>query len=442
MQIVSDFQKAKTALRRIPFDFGDVPSEVKQRIKEAFLEELTPEETVRRIIAAVRDKGDSALVDYTKSIDGIELKSVEVSVEERHDAYGKVDKELITALTTAAEQVRSFHQVQLRHCHKEFMEGRVGQIVRPLERVGIYVPGGTASYPSTVLMTAIPARVAGVGEIILTTPPKEGGKVSPATLVAADIAGVDRIFKVGGAQGIAALAYGTRSIPKVDKVCGPGGLFVTIAKRLVFGTVAIDSLAGPTETIILADDFASQTLCSADLLAQAEHDVMASAILITTSPRLAQEIDREVTRQTEGLERAHVTLRSLEKSGLIIVVTDMQQAIDLVNTYAPEHLSLMVRDASSYIDKIHNAGAIFVGENSTEVLGDYVAGPSHVMPTMGSARFSSPLGVGDFLKITSVVSLSDEDVKSLGPSAVKIATAEGLTAHARAMALRLKKGRA
>ena len=442
MQIVSDFQKAKTALRRIPFDFGDVPSEVKQRIKEAFLEELTPEEAVRRIIAAVRDKGDSALVDYTKSIDGIELKSVEVSVEERHDAYGKVDKELIKALTTAAEQVRSFHQVQLRHCHKEFMEGRVGQIVRPLERVGIYVPGGTASYPSTVLMTAIPARVAGVGEIILTTPPKEGGKVSPATLVAADIAGVDRIFKVGGAQGIAALAYGTRSIPKVDKVCGPGGLFVTIAKRLVFGTVAIDSLAGPTETIILADDFASQTLCAADLLAQAEHDVMASAILITTSPRLAQEIDREVTRQTEGLERAHVTLRSLEKSGLIIVVTDMQQAIDLVNTYAPEHLSLMVRDASSYIDKIHNAGAIFVGENSTEVLGDYVAGPSHVMPTMGSARFSSPLGVGDFLKITSVVSLSDEDVKSLGPSAVKIATAEGLTAHARAMALRLKKGRA
>jgi histidinol dehydrogenase len=442
VQIVSDFQKAKTALRRIPFDFGDVPSEVKQRIKEAFLEELTPEEAVRRIIAAVRDKGDSALVDYTKSIEGIELKSVEVNVEERHDAYGKVDKELITALTTAAEQVRSFHQVQLRHCHKEFMEGRVGQIVRPLERVGIYVPGGTASYPSTVLMTAIPARVAGVGEIILTTPPKEGGKVSPATLVAADIAGVDRIFKVGGAQGIAALAYGTRSIPKVDKVCGPGGLFVTIAKRLVFGTVAIDSLAGPTETIILADDFASQTLCAADLLAQAEHDVMASAILITTSPRLAQEIDREVTRQTEGLERAHVTLRSLEKSGLIIVVTDMQQAIDLVNTYAPEHLSLMVRDASSYIDKIHNAGAIFVGENSTEVLGDYVAGPSHVMPTMGSARFSSPLGVGDFLKITSVVALSDEDVESLGPSAVKIATAEGLTAHARAMALRLKKGRA
>ena len=442
MQIISDFKNAKAALRRTTFDFGDVPSEVKQRIKESFLEELTPEEVVSRIISAVRDNGDAALVEYTKLIDGIELKSLEVSVEERRNAYGKVDKELIAALNTAAEQVRSFHQVQLRHSYKEFMEGGVGQIVRPLERVGIYIPGGTASYPSTVLMTAIPARVAGVGEIILTTPPKEGGEVPPSTLVAADIAGVDRIFKVGGAQGIAALAYGTQSIPKVDKVCGPGGLFVTIAKRMVFGAVAIDSLAGPTETIILADDFASKTLCAADLLAQAEHDVMASAILITTSPRLAEEVDREVTRQIEGLERAHVTLRSLDERGLIIVVADIQQAIDLVNSYAPEHLSLMVRDASSYIEKIHHAGAIFVGENSTEVLGDYVAGPSHVMPTMGSARFSSPLGVGDFLKITSVISLSDEDVEALGPAAVKIATAEGLTAHARAMALRLKKGRA
>ena len=292
MQIISDFKNAKAALRRTTFDFGDVPSEVKQRIKESFLEELTPEEVVSRIISAVRDNGDAALVEYTKLIDGIELKSLEVSVEERRNAYGKVDKELIAALNTAAEQVRSFHQAQLHYSCKEFMEGGVGQIVRPLERVGIYVPGGTASYPSTVLMTAIPARVAGVGEIILTTPPKEGGEVPPSTLVAADIAGVDRIFKVGGAQGIAALAYGTQSIPKVDKVCGPGGLFVTIAKRMVFGAVAIDSLAGPTETIILADDFASKTLCAADLLAQAEHDVMASAILITTSPNLAQEMNR------------------------------------------------------------------------------------------------------------------------------------------------------
>ncbi|MQY55387.1 MAG: histidinol dehydrogenase, partial [Dehalococcoidia bacterium] len=323
---------------------------------------------------------------------------------------------------------------------KEFMEGGLGQIVRPLERVGIYVPGGTACYPSTVLMTAIPARVAGVEEIILTTPPGEGGEVPKATLVAADIADVDRVFKVGGAQAIAALAYGTESIPRVDKVCGPGGLFVTLAKRMVYGAVDIDGLYGPTETVILADDSATPAHCAADLLAQAEHDLLATAILITTSSRLAQEVDREVARQLEGLERVQIAHRSLEERGHIIVVADMEQAIELINLYAPEHLSLMVRDASSYIEKIRNAGAIFIGENSPEVLGDYVAGPSHVMPTGGTARFSSPLGVSDFLKLTSIVSLSDGDLQKLGPAAATIARVEGLTAHARAAELRLKKG--
>jgi histidinol dehydrogenase len=442
VQIISDFQTAKDMLQRATLEFGEIPLEVKRRIKEAFSAELTPEEAVGRTIAAVRDKGDAALFDFTKRIDGIELQSLEVSKEEHSEAYEKVDQELIAALNIAAQRVHSFHQAQLSHSFKEFMEGGLGQVVRPLERVGVYVPGGTACYPSTVLMTAIPARVAGVGEIIITTPPAEGGVVTPATLVAADIAGVDRVFKVGGAQAIAALAYGTESIPRVDKICGPGGLFVTLAKRMVFGAVAIDGLAGPTETVIVADDSASADRCAADLLAQAEHDVLAAAILITTSSRMAQEADREVTRQLEGLERAQIARCSLEERGKIIVVADMEQAIELVNLYAPEHLSLMVRDASSYIEKIRHAGAIFIGENSTEVLGDYVAGPSHVMPTGGTARFSSSLGVGDFLKLTSIISLNDEDVEALGPEAATIAMVEGLTAHARAMALRFKKGKA
>ena len=440
MKIISDFQKAKAVLQRATFDLGEAPLEVKRRIKEAFAVELTPEEAVGRIIAAVRDKGDAALLDFTRRIDGIALESLEVSGQERREAHGKVDRELIAALNIAAERVRSFHQTQLRHSFMQFMEGGLGQTVRPLERVGIYAPGGTACYPSTVLMTAIPARVAGVEEIILTTPPANGGYVPPATLVAADIAGVDRVFKVGGAQAIAALAYGTESIPRVDKVCGPGGLFVTLAKRMVFGAVAIDGLAGPTETLIVADDSASPDRCAADLLAQAEHDVLATAILITTSSRLAKAVDKGVTRQLEGLERSQIARRSLEGRGRIIVVSDMEQAIELVNIYAPEHVSLMVRDAPSYIERIRHAGAIFIGENSPGVLGDYVAGPSHVLPTGGTARFSSSLGVGDFLKLTSIISLSDEDVEALGPAASTIAVAEGLTAHARAAELRLKKG--
>ena len=440
MKIISDFQKAKAVLQRATFDLGEAPLEVKRRIKEAFAIELTPEEAVGRIIAAVRDKGDAALLDFTRRIDGIALESLEVSGQERREAHGKVDRELIAALNIAAERVRSFHQTQLRHSFKEFIEGGLGQTVRPLGRVGIYAPGGTACYPSTVLMTAIPARVAGVEEIILTTPPANGGYVPPATLVAADIAGVDRVFKVGGAQAIAALAYGTESIPRVDKVCGPGGLFVTLAKRMVFGAVAIDGLAGPTETLIVADDSASPDRCAADLLAQAEHDVLATAILITTSSRLAKAVDKWVTRQLEGLERSQIARRSLEGRGRIIVVSDMEQAIELVNIYAPEHVSLMVRDAPSYIERIRHAGAIFIGENSPGVLGDYVAGPSHVLPTGGTARFCSSLGVGDFLKLTSIISLSDEDVEALGPAAATIAVAEGLTAHARAAELRLKKG--
>ncbi len=440
MRIIRDFAEAKALLQRSPFEPDEIPLDMKKRIKDVFGEELTPEEAVRRIIADVRKKGDTALFDYTERIDGASLVSLEVSTGEIEKAYAKVDNELISALNTAAEQVRSFHQAQMRHSFKEFTEGGLGQIVRPLERVGVYVPGGTACYPSTVLMTAIPARVAGVNEIILATPPKGDGEIPAPTLVAADIAKVDRLFKIGGAQDIAALAFGTQSVPKVDKVCGPGGLFIVLAKMMVFGIVDIDSLAGPTETVILADESATPALCAADLLAQAEHDVLSSAILITTSSRLAEETSNEVERQLEGLERAQIARKSLDEKGLIIVATKMDQAIELVNLYAPEHLSLMVRNASSYIEKIRHAGGIFVGESTPETLGDYVAGPSHVMPTGGSARFSSPLGVADFLKLTSVVSSSSEELERLGPAAAIIARAEGLTAHARSVELRLAKG--
>lgn len=438
MKIIREFQAAKAILQRSAFEFGKLPIEISQRMEKVFGEELSPEEAVARIIADVREKGDAALFDYTERIDGVALQSLEVSKEEIREAYGKVDHELISALGIAAERVRSFHHIQLDHSLSQFMEGGLGQIVRPLERVGLYVPGGAACYPSTVLMTAIPARVAGVEEVILTTPPREEGRVPPATLVAADMAEVDRVFKVGGAQAVAALAFGTESIPRVDKVCGPGGLFVVLAKKMVFGIVDIDGLAGPTETVILADDSASPALCAADLLAQAEHDVLACAILITTSSRLADEVNQELERQLGPLERAEIARRSLEERGKIIVVADMDQAMELVNLYAPEHLSLMVRNASSYVDRIRNAGAIFVGESCPETLGDYVAGPSHVLPTGGSARFRSPLGVTDFLKLTSVI--SDEHLETLGPIAMTIARAEGLTAHARAVEARLKKG--
>jgi histidinol dehydrogenase len=334
----------------------------------------------------------------------------------------------------------SFHQLQLLNSLKDFMEEGVGQLVRPLERVGIYVPGGTASYPSTVLMSAIPARVAGVDQIIMTTPPGKGGEVPPATLVAADISGVDLAFKVGGAQAIAALAFGTQSIPRVDKICGPGNIFVNLAKKVVYGDVDIDGIYGPTETVIVADDSASPEYCAADLLAQAEHDALSAAILVTTSRELAAALDKEVESQLATLERVDIARRSLEGRGRIIVVDDMEQAIELVNIYAPEHLELIVHDASSHIESIRNAGGIFIGESSPEVLGDYVAGPSHVMPTGGSARFSSPLGVNDFLKTTSVVALSRDDLRTLGPVAAAIAKVEGLTAHARAVEIRLKKG--
>jgi len=428
LRIVQNIQIAKaTLLRRSPLELRDVPP-LRQKIKVVFGEELAPEQAVERIIDEVRLKGDLALLNYTRRIDGVELDRLEVSKEEIASAYGKVEKGLISALSLAAERIQTFH---LAHRRTSWVDKGLGQLVRPLERIGIYVPGGTACYPSTVLMIAIPARVAGVEEVIITTPPKGDGEVPAPTLVAADIAGASRIFKVGGAQAIAALAFGTQSIPKVDKVYGPGGLFVTLAKKMVYGWVGIDALEGPTETVIIADETADPALCAAELLAQAEHDTLASAILITSSPELAERISQEVKRQLVGLERRDIARESLETRGGIIVAASIDEAIDLVNDYAPEHLSLMVSNARSYLDRIRNAGGIFLG--SPEAIGDYIAGPSHVMPTGGAARFSSALTVGDFTKVISLVALDDETLKELGPAAAIIARAEGLTAHARAL---------
>lgn len=441
MRIIRDIDEAKAALRRSSLEPATIPPGMRQRIRDVFGKDLTPDEAVARIVTDVREKGDAALLDYIRRVDGVEPESLEVGGAERRQAHEEVDGELASALRTAAEQVRSFHQQQMSHGFQEFSQGGLGQVVRPIERVGIYVPGGTAAYPSTVLMTAIPARVAGVAEVIIATPPKEGGRVPPSTLVAADIAQVDRVFRMGGAQAIAALAYGTESVPKVDKVCGPGGLFVILAKRMVYGTVDIDGLPGPTETVIVADETASPALCAADLLAQAEHDVLASAVMVTTSSALAEETSDEVERQLKEIERAEIARQSIERQGIIIVVDGIDQALELANLYAPEHLSLMVRDAPSLVERVRNAGGIFVGESTPETLGDYAAGPSHVMPTGGTARFRSPLGVADFLKLTSVVASSSADLKRLGPIASTIARAEGFTAHARAVEMRLDKGR-
>jgi histidinol dehydrogenase len=425
MKIIRGFDAATVELRRPPLASA----------------ELAHKDAVEKILADVRQSGDAALKELAKKFDGVSLKSIAVTGDEIAAAYKNVDSGLIDALNLAAERIRAFHQTQLRYAIKEFMEEGVGQIVNPINRVGVYAPGGTASYPSTVLMTVIPARVAGVKQITVVTPPGKGGSVPPATLVAADIAGADSIFKVGGAGAIAALAYGTKSIQKVDKICGPGNIFVTIAKRLVYGEVDIDGLAGPTETIVIADDSASPAHCALDLLAQAEHDILSSAIMITTSDKLASAVNKEVERQLKKLERADIARHSLKERGYIVIVDDMEQAIELANSYAPEHLSLLMRDASLYAEGVRNAGGIFIGDSSPEVLGDYVAGPSHVMPTGGSARFNSPLNVNDFLKITSVVALVDDDLDTLGPAASRIARSEGLTAHARAAEIRLEKGR-
>lgn len=423
MKIMEGLERAKAVLSR------GSPTEFYQN-------DLEPE--VRQIIDEVRNRGDAALRDFTLKFDGVKLASLEIGKKAIAGAYREVAPELLSALKLAAERIRSFHLAQKKRIWHRVAAPGSGQLMRPLGRIGIYVPGGTAAYPSTVLMTAIPAVVAGVKEIIMVTPPRRGGTIPAVTLVAADIAKVRRIFSVGGAQAIAALAFGTESIPKVDKICGPGNIFVTLAKKLVYGLVDIDGLAGPSEVLIIADESANPEYCAADLLAQAEHDPLASAILVTTSRRLADEVSRQVEEQLKSLPRQSIARESLRVRGVIAVVASLDEAIELANQYAPEHLCLAVKGAASYINKITSAGCVVVGRKGTVVLGDYVAGPSHVLPTGGSARFSSPLNVLDFVKLTSLINVDEVSLRELGPAATVIAQAEGLEAHARAVTKRLQ----
>ncbi|MFC2041026.1 histidinol dehydrogenase [Chloroflexota bacterium] len=439
MKVIEGFPSAKLALsRQVSAELYPISPVLRQRLMEMFGVE-DPELVVKQIIDEVSNRGDAALFDYTLKIDGVRLTSLEITKEQIDSAYWQVDAGLLSALKLAAERIRVFHTAQKDSISGEVALPGLGQLIRPLERVGIYVPGGTASYPSTALMTAIPARVAGVREIILVTPPRADMVVSPLTLIAADIAQVDRIFSVGGAQAIAALAFGTESIPRVDKICGPGNIFVVLAKKMVYGVVGIDGLQGPSEVVIIADETANPEYCAADLLAQAEHDALASAILITTSRRLADEVNRLVEQQLADLPRQAIAAESLEGRGVIAVVASVDEAIELSNLYAPEHLCLMVEKASSYIDQISNAGCVVTGDKATVVLGDYVAGPSHALPTGGTARFSSPLSVSDFIKLTSLITVDEAGLRELGPSAQAIASAEGLDAHARAVEKRLGK---
>ena len=439
MKIYTVAEAQATILKRRAWDEFELPERLLDGIEAIFGERITPEKVVRLILADVRQRGDAAILEWTKKIDRVDVPSLVIGRLQIEAAYGQVAPEVVDALRLAAERVKDFHlrQPAISWMHNDD-GGVLGQLVRPIERVGVYAPGGTAPLPSSVLMTAIPAKVAGVSHVVVITPPqRDTGLPHPATLVAADIAGVDGVYVAGGAQAIGALAFGTQSIRRVDKICGPGNLFTTLAKRQVFGIVGIDGLPGPTETLVIADESADPELAAADLLAQAEHDVLASAILLTPSRRLAEAVQAAVAVQMETLERAQVIAGSLAGNSGIVLTTSLSQAFELSNEYAPEHLALLVQDPWSHLGQVHNAGGVFLGERSFEVLGDYVAGPSHTMPTGGSARFASPINVNDFCKIVSVIGLNETALQAIGPAAETLARAEGLTAHAAAVARRL-----
>lgn len=424
--------------RRQMLTVDDVPNAVLTGIKRVFGEALTPEVAVARLLADVRAGGDMALREWTMRIDGVTLDVLEVPRAEWEAAYEALDPDLRTALETSTGRIRDFHSRQpIPNWTTDAMGGVLGQRLVPLERVGVYVPGGTAPLPSSLLMAALPARVAGVDEVIVCTPAdRQTGRISPLTLAAAHIAGVDRVFALGGALAVAALAFGTESVPRVDKVVGAGGLFTTIAKRQVYGIVGLDGLYGPTETIVVADDTANPAWVAADLLAQAEHDVLATAILLTPSRALAEAVQAEIERQIALLNRADVIRASLAGQGGIVLTPDLTTAVRLADQYAPEHLCLSIAEPAAWVDRIRNAGGIFVGEHSFEVLGDYVAGPSHIMPTGGTARFKGPVNVLDFVKVINIIGLDADTARRLAPDAALIADAESLTAHGAAAKFR------
>jgi histidinol dehydrogenase len=434
LRIFEIAEARRTILRRVPWADQEIPESLRAGIRRVFGEDLTPEQAVAWVVNDVRHRGDIALREWTTRIDGVTLGEIAVPPSEWAEAAARIEPGLLDALHRAAERIEAFHRQQPLGSWVDFgPHGALGQLVRSLDAVGCYVPGGTAPLPSSLLMTAIPARVAGVPWVSVATPPARAtGRVADVTLAAAHVAGVDALYAVGGAQAIAALAFGTESVRRVDKIVGPGGLFVTLAKRMVYGAVGIDGLYGPTETMIIADESAHPALVAADLLAQAEHDVLATAILLTPSRSLAERVQAEVARQMEELSRADVIAQSLAGRGGIVITADLSQAIALANEFAPEHLCLSVRDPWRWVGEVRHAGGIFLGEGSYEVLGDYVAGPSHVMPTEGTARFASPVSVADFVKRISLVALDEGMGARLGQMAARLANAEGLTAHAAA----------
>ena len=394
---------------------------------------------VRDIIDNVKVNGDKALYEYCEKFDKAKLSSLEVSTEEIDEAFAAVEPQFIEILKQAAENIRAFHKQQVRQSFILNGDGYVtGQKITPIEKVGLYVPGGTAAYPSTVLMDSIPAKIAGCKEICITTPPSADGKVNPAILAAAKIAGVDRIFKIGGAQAVAALAYGTETVPKADKIVGPGNAFVAEAKRQVFGLVSIDMIAGPSEILVIADGKSNPKFVAADLLSQAEHDKMASAVLVTDSAELAEKVSLELERQIPLLPRAEIARISIDNNGKIIVADSLFDVIDVANEIAPEHLELSVDNPFDYLDKIKNAGSIFMGRYCPEALGDYFAGPNHTLPTSGTARFSSPLSVDDFVKKSQYTYYTEDALKKSAESVAFFAEKEGLSAHARSVTVRFE----
>ncbi len=400
------------------------------------------EEKVNDIITNVREKGDAALFDYSERFDHYHLTAdnIRVTDEEIQEAVKAVDPEFLRILTKAAENIRNFHEKQKRLSWIDTQpDGSIlGQKFTPLEIAGVYVPGGKAAYPSSLLMSVVTAKVAGVDRIVMLTPPGQGGEISKETLAAASVAGVDEIYRVGGAQAIAAMAYGTESIPKVHKICGPGNIFVALAKKAVYGQVSIDSVAGPSEILVLADETADAKYVAADLLSQAEHDEMASAILVTTSAKLAEDVKAEIGQMVPKLERKEIIEKSLEQFGFIFVAEDIDSAVAAVNDIASEHLEIITKDAMQVMTKVRNAGAIFVGPYSSEPLGDYFAGPNHILPTNGTAKFFSPLNVDDFVKKTSIISYSREALERDYKDIMFFAKKEGLTAHANSIGVRFE----
>ena len=398
--------------------------------------------TVAEILENVRKNGDQAVEEYTLRFDGKLPPALEVSREEINDALTNADPDFVSTLLNSMENISDFHN---RQKHQSFLNTKengviLGQRIRGLNRVGLYVPGGTAAYPSSVLMNAVPAKIAGVQELIMVTPPMKDGKANPDILTAAAIAGVDRVFLMGGAQAVAALAYGTEKVPKVDKIVGPGNIFVATAKKLLYGVVDIDMIAGPSEILVLADETADPAFTAADLMSQAEHDVLASAILVTTSRKLAEDTAREIQRQIQGLSRKDIIEKSLSSFGGIIVCENVEQAVELANEIAPEHLEVMLQNSFEYLGRLDNAGSIFLGRYAPEPLGDYYAGPNHVLPTSGTARFFSPLSVDAFVKKSSFIYYTEEALRDAKEDIVRFANREGLTAHANSILVRYEGG--